>query len=352
MRLFILKPDNIGDFVLSTGAIRALADAVGEENITLCVKPPLVELARGEFPTATILPLPVAAKRKVVNLFLRNLVACLPLLWRLKWSRFDHAICLRSMRNYLETLLFLSTGARRFTAPENLLLRSGRVVRLRTEQTVHALRRTTLVAYPGKATDVPLEIESHRRVVESVLCCPVSAVEILPRLKPIDAAPSETWVLAPLSSDTAKNYPTSKWMKALRIATADCAPQSIQLIGGEEQREKLEEIRATLADALGTIPVVVDLPPDLPTLNRVIATAALVLTVDTAAAHFAAAHDRPAVIAFSGLHTGMFAPWQRTEKQIWLLPDGDSEKPKPKWHDRIAPDRVAEAMRSLVRSEK
>ena len=52
----------------------------------------------------------------------------------------------------------------------------------------------------------------------------------------------------------------------------------------------------------------------------------MVMTVDTAAAHFAAGLDRLCVILFSGLHQGMFAPWQRSTRQRWYCPNRRREK--------------------------
>ena len=46
MRLFILKPDGIGDFILVTGALRLLASELGEENLLICVRSVIVPLAK------------------------------------------------------------------------------------------------------------------------------------------------------------------------------------------------------------------------------------------------------------------------------------------------------------------
>ena len=64
MRLFILKPDGIGDFILVTGALRLLASELGEENLLICVRSVLVPLAKTQFPKARVIELPTAAERK------------------------------------------------------------------------------------------------------------------------------------------------------------------------------------------------------------------------------------------------------------------------------------------------
>jgi len=352
VRLFIVKPDNIGDFVLATGAIRLLGREVGPENVTLCVKSMLVPLARAQYPEMLVVELPVAAKRKVMNLFLRNLIMCLPLLVQLKFKRFDTSVCLRSMRTYLETLVFLLPGARRFVANENILLRSGRRVRIIVESGVNRMRGTELVPYPEEVIDVPLEIEAHRRVVEQVLRRAVAVREVMPELlthaKPSGSESEPYWVFAPLTSEAKKNYPLSAWIDVLKQVPCALLPEKILLTGSINQAPALDEfLRAISAAEIGVV-VEVCLPDDLVTFAGLIGEASMVLTGDTAAAHFATAMDRPALVLFSGRHTGMFGPWQRSKRQQWLTPSGSSEKQKPKWHDRIAPTRAGAALVELL----
>jgi ADP-heptose:LPS heptosyltransferase len=352
VRLFIVKPDNIGDFVLASGAIRLLGREAGPENVTLCVKSILVPLAKAQYPEMQVIELPVAAKRKVMNLFLRNFLMCLPLLVRLKFTRFDTSVCLRSMRTYLETLVFLLPGARRFVANENILLRSGRRVRIMVENGVNGIRHTELAPYPDAVVDVPLEIEAHRRVVEQVLKRPVNVREVMPQLllppKPTADSNGSYWVFAPLTSEVKKNYPIAAWIKALELVPIDLLPARILLTGSPDQREALEEFLAAISKSRLRTEAEILLPEDLVKFAGWIGHAGMVLTGDTAAAHFATAMDRRAVVLFSGRHTGMFGPWRRSARQQWLVPDGPSDKPKPKWHERIAPERAASTLVQLL----
>lgn len=349
MRLFVLKPDGIGDFVLATGAIRLMAESCGEQNLTLCVKPMLVSLARAQFPKAEVLELPVASQRKVVNLFARNLAYCLPLVVRLRFRQFDASVCLRSMRNYLESLIFYAAGARRRVAIENILLRSGRKVRMSVERSLQRIFQTELPPYPDQATEVPLEIEANRRIVEQLLTRPVSASEVIPKLlapaRKNEAAPY--WILAPLTSTATKNYPFQKWASLFSELPADRLPARVYVAGSAGQRSQLEEMVEILKRVPGVHPELL-LPTDLVEFTEWIAGADLILTLDTAAAHFSTALDQPTLVLFSGLHTGMFGPWHRSERQQWLLPDSPTEKSKPKWHDRIPPQRAAACAMDLL----
>lgn len=360
MRVYVFKPDGIGDFVLATGAIRLLALEFGEENLTLCVKTILVPLARDQFPRAEILELPTAAERKVINLFLWNFLACLPLWWKLRTQSFDAAVCFRSMRNYLETYLFYSTGAKRFVACENILLRAGRKVRMAVEGSVVRLMRPELVPYP-QAAELPLEIEANRVVVERLLGRPVASAEVIPNMRESrdEAAPNRSaestsgyWLCAPITNLQSKVYPFARWREILSALRADSAGKRILLVGVKSDVPKLEELLAGLRQD-GVHNAEICLPADLAAFTKVIAGAEVVISVDTAAAHFATALDRPTVVVFSGLHLGMFGPWRRGERQVWLLPESQAAgEKKRKWHARLSPSRVAEAVRSVLNAHE
>ncbi len=344
VRLFVFKPDGIGDFVLATGALRTFAKAYGEENLTLCVRTIIAPLARAQFPRATVLELPTAAKRRVVNLFARNLAMSLPLWLRLRRSPVDAAVCLRSMRNYLETFLFYSVKTRRFVACENLLLDGTKRTRAAVEGSVRRWFRAELVPYPAQAAGVPREIEAHRRVVSLVLGREVATDAVLPSLR-AESRDDGTWICAPVTTLKAKTYPTKRWVEVLTELKPEAAQRKILLTGAPEDRPRLEELLAGLQSA-GFSNAEVVLPPTLADYVDCIAGAELMLTVDTAAAHFATALDRRALILFSGLHAGMFAPWQRSDRQCWLRPEGLA--PGQKWHAGIPPARAAAEVRRLL----
>jgi ADP-heptose:LPS heptosyltransferase len=346
VRLFILKPDGIGDFVLATGGLRIMAAAFGERNLLICVKSVLVSLARSQFPEATVLELPTAARRKIVNLFARNLVSCLPLWLRLRRTPVDGAVCLRSMRNYLETLLFYSVRTKRFLACENILLRPEKRVRRYVEAGVRKFFRPELVPYPESADEIPLEIEAHRRVVARIVDRPVGVEEVLPVLRPTIERSEESWICAPVTTGS-KIYPFALWKEVFGELRPESLSKSILLVGSEDQRPELDDLQGLLRSA-GIAGAQAHIPGDLVELLNLIAAGQLILSVDTAAAHFAAALDKPCVVLFSGLHRGMFGPWQRSGRQRWLLPEPPPGKEKFKWHEGIAPARVAAEVRHLL----
>jgi ADP-heptose:LPS heptosyltransferase len=344
VRYFLFKPDGIGDFVLATGAIDLLAREAGEENLVICVRSLLAPLAKAQFPQATIIELPVAEKRKVVNLFALNFIRCLPVWRELRAQPVDGAACFRSMRNYLHTFLFYSARASRFVACENLLVRSRRASRVFVEELAQRLVNPELLPYPEPQPGVPSEIEANRLVVAQLLQREVDISEVLPVLKSPDKHAAGPWVCCPLSSMESKDYPFESWRALLEPFKSEI--RDLLLVGSEHQRARLTELEAMLREA-GILGARVFIPENLVAFVNVIAQSSMVLCVDTAAAHIATALDKRCVVLFSEMHAGMFGPWKRSENQVWLTPEFPDGK-KRKWHKGIPPDRAGAYVRSLL----
>jgi ADP-heptose:LPS heptosyltransferase len=84
----------------------------------------------------------------------------------------------------------------------------------------------------------------------------------------------------------------------------------------------------------------------------------MVLSLESAPAHLAAALNKPGVFLLGGGHYGMFAPWQRSERQIWLSEAMDCYNCQ--WHcsmaeafcvTRIKPVTIANALLALERAQ-
>jgi ADP-heptose:LPS heptosyltransferase len=285
-------------------------------------------------------------KRKVLNLFLYNSLVSIPLWFRLRFLRVDTAVCLRGLRNYLETLLFYSAIARRYVAPENhLCVGPKKKVRATVEKVVQSFFRAELLPYPEVATNAPLEIEAHRRVVSKVVNRELSIQEVLPVLQTDYAAKEPCWICAP-ATEASKMYPTKLWVEVFQDLRRELGTKPLLLTGSEDQRPQLAELEKALHEA-GILGARVFIPPTLVDFMHHIAGADLLLSVDTAAAHFSTALDQRTVVVFSGLHLGMFGPWQRSDRQSWLLPDPPPAK-KSHWPKSIPPARIAAEARRLL----
>jgi ADP-heptose:LPS heptosyltransferase len=349
VKLVVLKPDNIGDFVLAAGAIRLLAEAAGEDQLVLAVKSDVAPLACREFPRSRVIRLPIRARRKGTNTTAVNLAACLPALARLARTRADAVVCLRDKRTFLHTLLFLAPRAPRRVACENSLPRSRQSRWGWWERAVRKVFRPSLQTYPAPAPGLPSDLGAHRAVVSALLGREVTAAEIMPRLRLAWQPGGDHWLLCPFSSKESKNYDAAKWGAALR-EVADAVPSGgIRLAGAPDQAARLREWASALRGTGLRCAVNVDAPVPLPAFAEVVAAAGLVLTVDTAAAHLACATGTPAVMVTNGNNEGVYGPYSPNGRQVWLRADVPKER-RREWRDMIGAADVAGAIRGVLGS--
>lgn len=345
MRLVVLKPDNIGDFVLACGAIRVMADAAGESNILLAVKSDVAPLARREFPAAQVMALPIRPKRKGINTAAVNIFACLPPLLRLFATRAETSVCLRDKRTFLETVLWLAPRAGRRVACENSLRRSKGGRWVMWENMVRKLFRPVLLPYPVAQPGVPSDLQAHRVVASEVVGREFAAADIMPRLRCAHAAAGDFWLCCPFSSRPSKDLPARVWAAALR-ATGDLRPPAgLRLTGAPDQTARLEEFAAELRVCGLPYDIRVDHSVSLGDFPAVVAQAGLVLTVDTAAAHLACAVGAPAVIVASKKNEGVYAPYSPEGRQIWLMAGRGRS-----WRDSVSAEEIAYAVRRALKN--
>lgn len=171
---------------------------------------------------------------------------------------------------------------------------------------------------PGPADIVPHEIRRHEGILHAA-GTPVRQVsELLPRLN----VPRERdyiadrIVIAPYSSAKVKDWPDSSWCELMRRLGA--RPAQCELWVGPDQLQRARMLAARLARATSAGIGVSVRSGSLSELVQAIASSRLVLTVDTLAAHLAAALDVPMVGLLGGGQPGDFAPWSRSARQRWL----------------------------------
>lgn len=345
MSIVILKPDEIGDFVMATGAIRLLTEAFGEENATLVVKSEIAPLARCEFPRSRVEALASSVRRKSRN-SLGGFASLLPTLRRLRRLRTEAVVCLRPRRNSFQTMLFAAPRSARHVAAENVFVREGGLRRKTIESLLCFAISPELLPYPPECGNLPLELASHRAVVARVLGRDIDAAEISPRIDSARWRGSGGWLLCPFSSRAMKDYSADLWLESL-LCLASHLPARICLAGGPDQGERLQSFAAVLQKGLPNSFIEVLPCKSLDHFPELVARADLVLTVDTAAAHFACAIDAPAVIVDSGNNPGVYGPYGCPERQVWLT--GDRKKfGRLRWRESVPPKMVAEAVKRAL----
>jgi ADP-heptose:LPS heptosyltransferase len=343
----VLKPDALGDFILASGTLRLLAKEIGEEQLVLVVRHDVAPLARCQFPAARVHSLRLRETRRVLNVTAVNLAACAPTWVRFCGRRYDGILALRSMRTYLHSFFFFGPPARRRVGCSNPLLESQSGKRGSFEKVAGLIFRPCLLPYPQASMEFPSELEANRRVVGTYLGRRVERREVLPALNVRNVQRGADWLLCPFSSTVVKDLPPERWAGALR-KVAPMGPPRIRLAGSPAQSERLGEFAAKLAECgVGNVDV---LPPcGVDDFAARVAESAMVLTVDTAAAHYACALDVPAVIASSGKHPGVYGPYSRSGRQIWLFPEPHAPGAKKgraiNWHLRLPEEALPDAIR-------
>lgn len=345
MRLFVLKPDNIGDFLLACGGIRALADAAGEENLVLAVKADVAPLARREFPRAQIVPLPIRPRKKGVNTTAANIYACLPALFHLARTRADVGICLRDKRTFLDTILWLAPRSARRVACQSSLRRAKGGRWALWEGLVGKIFRPDLPPYPPPQPGLPSDLQAQGRVASQVLGRPLAEAEIMPRLHCARWTGGDFWLSCPFSSRPSKDVPAAMWAKALDFCQDLWPPEGIHLAGAPDQMDRLLSFAEELKTAGLSLPVRITPAGPLAEFPRIVAAAGLVLTVDTAAAHLACAVGAPAVIVASRKNEGIYAPYSPDGRQVWLMA-GEGKS----WRDAVTAEDIAQAVRRALRA--
>lgn len=352
-RCFLFKPDGIGDFFIASGTIRFLAREFGEENLTIATLPVMAPVVRGQFPKATLAPLPIIKKRKLLNVFVANSIRCFPVWIRLVKDPHDLSISLRHMRDYLMNVLFYSVRSPRRLVCENQLLGNGRPVRRWTERVFTALFRPEQIPYPPYEGGIPRELEINRRLLSRALGRDVAISEIWPELRRVGKSPvgDPYWVCAPFANGGGKDYPADRWAELFSLLGKSGKLPKLILTGSADQHHRLGEFARTLTAASPGLASSISImhPPDLQLFIDLLAGASLVLTVDTAAAHAATALDRPTVVLFSGQHHGTYGPWTRSELQRWIQPE-ESLLGSRGWHRNVSPEIIAPVVLGLLKA--
>jgi ADP-heptose:LPS heptosyltransferase len=334
-RLAVLKLDRLGDAVLSLGAVRRLTAEFGEKETLLIVSTIAAPLYRTEFPRATLLVLPPFCKRFWPDLFM-----CL----------IRHAAKLRAIS--AETLVCLRHQHSDYLHAVAHLLEAERCHAARwqhgSERTSLAFPRCRDAAYPDAAQGACLEVEAHRRVVASAIGADVALEEVLPALASGTPGGGGGLLICPGAGDAIREYPAPLLARAigLFLEMKPGIQMSICLPPGERRqfwKDGLSECRGGRVRWL--------LPESFEALAAAIANADVVLAPDSAPAHLATALNKPGVFLLGGGHFGMFAPWGKSGRQVWLRHDMDCYQcrwncrhPEPWCITRIQPESVAQAL--------
>lgn len=336
-RLTILKLDRLGDAVLSLGAVKHLVGGMTEGDALLIVSPIAEPLFRVEFPKTSLLVLPAFCECFWPDF--------LVFLWR-------HAAQLRALS--VETLVCLRHQ------PSDYL---HAIARLISPQRCHAsvqdkpwgsvcltFPAVTQTPYPQARGDFCQELEAHRRVVESAVGRQVALAEVMPAISSITPRFGDALVVCPQAGSSIREYPPALLAEALRLFLEQrplpvhfCVPLGTDATPWQQALDKA-----------GVTGIIWQQPATFMDLLRLLANARLVLAPESAPSHLVTAMNKPGVFLLGGGHFGMFAPWHRSSRQIWLQHPMDCYQcrwncihPEPYCITHIQPSAIVAAMQEV-----
>ncbi|MEP6603037.1 MAG: putative lipopolysaccharide heptosyltransferase III [Spartobacteria bacterium] len=334
MNILLIQLKRIGDLVLTTPALAALRTKFPDAKITLAIS----------HECAALVPALVDVDRTIV---MRRGFGDFGNYMSILRAKFDY--CVDFTRNDRSaSLAFLSRAEKRIVS-YRVKRRSPLRRKAYNEFVQHRMRDMHTIDYNLSLLE-PLGISGTIPPVQLQL--PNDAREKASALRRHGKIDNQFVIFHPGSARAEKFWEPERWAEVIEHARTrwgiDCV-----LTGGNFERGHLAEIKAKLHPP-GTGPVVVDLSgkTDLLTLAALIEQARLLITVDSAPMHLAAALQKPQVILFGP--TNPFH-WRPRESPAVIL-QGESPEPQHEFASRqtrlsmkqISTQAVINAMDSLL----
>lgn len=310
-KLAIFKADGIGDFVLSSEAIRQLIAEHGTHEVTLIVSLELRDLASAMFLGVEIRAIAPGHATRRARIFrvaaLRSAIAS---------AAYDEVVCLRHYRTRYEDAILRALTTTRVVMLENQSAAGERSIRGATPGKFCVIGAETC-----ETTDnIPREWTFHAAILSKSMGRRVSSECMRPDWDGWPApskAVAPFLLVSPLAGRRIRDLPPNLVRAAAGTAAAS-GLHNLILSGDQQQALRLGCYADFLKSELPRCRVDLRFPTHLPELVDLVASAAMVITAETSTAHIAAALNRPALVIIGGGHYGWFAPWRRSAAQVWL----------------------------------
>jgi Glycosyltransferase family 9 (heptosyltransferase) len=301
----IYKVDRLGDWVLGRAALRECLDRA-EGRCLLIVATILADTARTDFPNVDILALDFEGEG--LSMILRNLRQLIRIACRIETGLL---VSFRHNVGPLREIALASISAQKKIVANCVTANVKRAYPwLRAEVGSGIVISKALI----EKRELCHELRRHAGVLGKMFG--LEAIETRPRLANAASIPYYV-VIAPFASVDIKNYPDSGWTELVKQIADEHPLVRFELwLGGSQIPHGLALSKA-MSKEIGA-PVEVKTASGLLDLQDAVGKASLVLTVDTAVAHIAAAFDKPSIIIMGGGLFGEYGPWQWSHKQRWI----------------------------------
>jgi predicted lipopolysaccharide heptosyltransferase III len=277
VNILLLQLKRIGDLVVTTPAISALREKFPDAHITLIVSSECAALA--------------PAISNVDRIFVvRRSLSDTAIFFALARRQFDY--CVDFTRNDRSALLTFLSGARKRIVSQRIQVKAKLRARVYNEFVEHRMRDMPTLDY-NLALIEPLGIQDASRQLHLEL--PQVARERAAAIRHDAKIDSSFIVFHPGSARSEKFWEAQRWADVIDHATSTWQIEAVLTGGGSDlEQQHIREIKSKLHQPI------IDLSgkTDLLTLAALIAQARLLVTVDSAPMHFAAASNTPQVVLF------------------------------------------------------
>src|ERR1043166_2724992 len=331
MNILLIQLKRIGDLILTTPAIAALREKFPDASISLVVSSAVTEL----LPAITGIDKVFEVRGKTDD----------ALDWiALSLGKFDY--CLDFTRNDRSSFLTFLSGARKRITSDHAQLRTKLRARSYNEFVEAPVGFLHTVDY-HLALLQPLGIENASRAIRLEL--PAETIAKADELLRSAGVRDDFVCFHPGSARAEKFWDASRWAKAIDHCAHETGIACV-LTGGRSSMEQTQ-ISAIKAAAKSK-PIDLSGKTNLLTLAALVRKARLLVTVDSAPMHFAAAWETPQVVLFGPTNPFHWHP--RSESALVLL--GGFEGPVTEFNPRqravpmnqISTKSVIDAMESLL----
>jgi ADP-heptose:LPS heptosyltransferase len=315
-RILLIRPDHLGDLVMTTPILQALREALPQAHITMMVGPWSSEVVARHPAVDRLITCPFPGFRRGTQGPLDPYILLFRTAQQLRRNHYDLAINLRPDFWWGAALLYLACIPRRigyaimpgtpflthalpFTPPEHATVSNLRLV-------------SAALQVIGNA---PLaEPYTPDRYPQQFIPTPQERQVIIQRLQQAGIA-EETpiAVIHPGSGAAVKLWRPEAWAScATRLSSSSTMPLRIVLTGSQKERPLLEAIAQGMPATVTPPLLLTDLT--VGQLAAILAHAQLVLGVDSGPLHLAVAQQTPTIHIFGPTDARIFGPWGNPQR--------------------------------------
>ena len=318
-RILIIRPDHLGDLILTTPVIQALREHAPDAQLTMMVGPWSREIVARHPALDDVMTCAFPGFQRAVQGALRPYILLFQTARVLRRESYDLALNLRPDFWWGAALLYLAGIPRRVgyaLEPGQPFLSTSLPFPPEEHATVSNLR----LASAGLATlDYP-ELSEPFTPEHYPACFTPTADEqqwVNTRLRAEGIADDTPLIIIPPGSGGAvKLWRSEAWAHCANVLRANLTtprPARILLTGSPAERALVEEVAQHITDGVTLIT-----DASIGQLAALLGRAACVLTVDNGPGHIAAAQNTPGVHLFGPTDPRIFGPWGDPTRHIIL----------------------------------